>query len=107
MIDDHNPVPFGQKSDGFRESDPFLLHDKGKDIPADSAAKTVKHLFVRTDGKRGGFFSMKGTQSDKVPARFFQHDRIGNDLQDIGAMFDFRYFFRRDGVRQEQASKIF
>ena len=107
LINDHDAKAFGQKSDGFRKCYPFLLHDKGKDIAALSAAKAIKHLLVRAYGKRWGLFRMKGTKPEVVPARFFQHDRIRNNFQDIGAVFDFRYFFCRDGVRQEQASKIF
>lgn len=107
MINYHDAITFGQKSDSFRKRDSFLLHDKGKDIAPLSAAKAVKHLLVLAYGKRWGLFRVKGAKPEEVPARFFQHDRIGNDFQNISAVFYLGYFFCRDGVRQEQASKVF
>ncbi len=107
LINDYDAIASGQKSDGFRKRYPFLLHDKGKYIATFAAAKAVKHLLVRAYRKRWCLFRVKRAKSKVISARFFQRNRIRNNLQDIGAVFDFRYFFCRDGVRQEQASKSF
>lgn len=96
MINYHDTITFGQKSDGFRKRYSFLLHNEGKNIAPLSAAKAVKHLLVLAYGKRWGLFRVKGAKPEEVPARFFQHDCIGNDFQNISAVFYLGYFFCRD-----------
>ena len=66
-----NPRCLGKELDRFRKSDALDSHDKGKDISARTAAKTVKYLHSGIDAKRRGFFLMKGTNPKKVLALLF------------------------------------
>src|SRR5262249_7316711 len=71
LRDDWNANSGRQFSHRRREVDVFVFHDEPKSASADTAAKTVKRLPLRTNVKRRRFFLMKRTEGLKIRSRPF------------------------------------
>jgi hypothetical protein len=80
-----------------------MSHQKGKDVSAGPAAETVEDLLFMIDAAGGGFFGMKGAESEKVPARLFEHHGFGNNVYDVRRRSDFSNFLFRNVAGQKRA----
>jgi hypothetical protein len=87
---------------GFRKRQPFLLHDKRENVAPFTTPKAIKNLFVGTDGKRGGFFGVKGAKAEVVFSALFQKHLTGDNIHDIGGISNFGDFFFRDETGQKE-----
>jgi hypothetical protein len=61
----------------------FVIHHEPENTAAHSAAKTMKSLALRTDGKRGRFFLMKWTERLKIRTGPFQRKITSDDFYDV------------------------
>jgi len=67
------------------------LHDKSKNIAANSAAKALKDLSARTYGKGSCFFIMKRTQPDVVGTSLLHTHIAGNHIDNVVFLSDLFY----------------
>jgi hypothetical protein len=78
----------GHRFDRLGKGHALLLHQEGENAAAGGTPETVEDPLFRVDAERGGFFGVKRTQPDVVPAGFFQDNGLGDDLDDIGGIAD-------------------
>ena len=76
----------GQVLHGFDKAQAVVLHQEIDGITAFAAAKAVVELLAGADGKRGGFFAMKGAKAREVGACFFELHIAPHDLNHIDAV---------------------
>ena len=67
----------------LREGIIFIFHQKGKDISSRPAAKAIIHLFARRYGKRRGFFTVEGAESEIVGTLSLEPHIAGNHIHDV------------------------
>jgi hypothetical protein len=71
----------------------MVFHHKRKDISRLTAAKTVKKLLPRMNGKRGCFFMMKRTKPEIPDTASPQVHMLTDNLDNIGTLLDVRGYF--------------
>src|SRR5436190_15042580 len=105
VFDDCDPNPRRQLVHRSWKIDVLIIHHEPENTAAYSAAKTVKSLPLRTDGKRRCFFLMKWTQRLKIRTGPFQRKITADDFYDVvvsGDLLDClrgdSHFFARSSV---------
>lgn len=66
LLGNFHPGPLGQKPDGIREGEIFLLHDKVDHTAAALAAEAVVDLLIRRNGEGAGFLTVEGTKTKQI-----------------------------------------
>ena len=72
-----------QRLHGLRKCVVFIFHQKGKHIPARSAAEAVVHLLGTGNGKGRRFFIMKWAKPEVIGPLLLQVDITGNHVHNI------------------------
>ena len=72
------------------------MHEKGKDVPADAAAETVKNALLRRHGKGRLGLGVERAQPRKISPFLRQLDILAHHLLDRGGVFDLQELVFRD-----------
>src|ERR1700687_4157269 len=84
LIGDEGDVrPVRQTPHGFDEVEVLVLFDKGENVAAFMAAKTMKNLPLRIDVEARSLFLVEGAQRDEIGAHPFQRQGSADDLNNI------------------------
>ena len=78
----------GQLLDRLGKGEVVVLHDKGKDIAALTAAEAVIGASFRVDHEGGGFFGVEGADAFEVYTTALEGYNLADHRRDIGGFLD-------------------
>src|ERR1700737_3394929 len=93
FLDNRNAHTCRQSSHGRWKIEMFVFHHEPENASADSAAKAMKRLTLRTDVKRRRFFLVKRTERLEISAGPFQRKIRADHLDDVVGGRDLLYGF--------------
>ena len=65
-----------------------MLHEKLDGVAPGPAAKAVVELFAGADAKARRFVVVEGAETDEIFPLLFEHDMLGDDIDNVGPLFD-------------------